>query len=103
MPIQYTEMDLRNKTTSEFRTVFHSPLGVPNSQVSLYIVNELDGQFLCILNEFQIGCISRLKYVYYFTSICTSGTKPEITDLPSHMYLFLRETVYLTESAAVQG
>ncbi len=68
-----------------------------------YIVNELDGQFLCILNEFQIGCISRLKYVYYFTSICTSGTKPEITDLPSHMYLFLRETVYLTESAAVQG
>ena len=30
-------MDLRNKTTSEFRRVFHSPLGVPNSQVSLYI------------------------------------------------------------------
>ncbi len=36
MPIQHIEMDLRNKTTSEFRTVFHSPLGVPNSQVSLY-------------------------------------------------------------------
>ncbi len=35
MPIQYREIDLRNKTTSEFRTVFHSPLGVPNSQVSL--------------------------------------------------------------------
>ncbi len=35
LPIQYIEMDLRNKTTSEFRTVFHSPLGVPNSQVSL--------------------------------------------------------------------
>ena len=30
-------MDLRNKTTSEFRTVFGSPLGVPNSQVPLYI------------------------------------------------------------------
>ncbi len=29
-------MDLRNKTTSEFRTVFHSPLGVPNSQVPPY-------------------------------------------------------------------
>ncbi len=29
-------MDLGNKTTSEFRTVFDSPLGVPNSQVSLY-------------------------------------------------------------------
>ncbi len=37
MPIQYIEMELANKTTSEFRTFFHSPLGVPNSQVSLYI------------------------------------------------------------------
>ena len=35
--IQYIEMALRNKTTSEFRTVFDSPLGVPNSQVLLYI------------------------------------------------------------------
>ncbi len=35
-PIQYTEIDLRNKTTSELRTVFHSPLGVPNCQVPLY-------------------------------------------------------------------
>ncbi len=32
---QYIEIDLRNKTTSEFRTVFHSPLGIPNSQVPL--------------------------------------------------------------------
>ncbi len=30
-------MDLRNKTASEFRTLFLSPLCVPNSQVSLYI------------------------------------------------------------------
>ncbi len=37
MPIQNTEMDLRNKTTSEIRTVFHSPLDVPNSQVRLYM------------------------------------------------------------------
>ena len=29
-------MDLGNKTTSEFRTDFDSPLGVPNSEVSLY-------------------------------------------------------------------
>ncbi len=35
--IQYMEIDIRNKTTSEFRTVFHSPLGVPNSQVPLYV------------------------------------------------------------------
>ena len=31
-------MDLRNKNTSEFSTIFDSPLGVPNSQVSLYFV-----------------------------------------------------------------
>ena len=39
MHIQYIEIDLTNKTTSEFRTVFHSPLGVPNSQVPLYSLN----------------------------------------------------------------
>ncbi len=27
----YIEMDLRNKTTSEFNTAFYSTLGVPNS------------------------------------------------------------------------
>ncbi len=37
MSIHYKEMDLRNKTTSEFRTVFDSPLGVPNFQVPLYV------------------------------------------------------------------
>ena len=31
--IHYIEIDLRNKTTSEFRTVFDTPLGVPNYQV----------------------------------------------------------------------
>ncbi len=36
--IHYIEMDLRNKTISEFRTVLDSPLGVPNSKVSLYLV-----------------------------------------------------------------
>ncbi len=35
--IHYIEMDLRTKSTSEFRTVLDSPLGVPNSQVPLYI------------------------------------------------------------------
>ncbi len=35
--IHYIEMDLRNKTTLEFRTGFDSPLDVPNSQVPLYI------------------------------------------------------------------
>ncbi len=47
--IHYIEMDLRNKTTSEFRTVFDSPLGVPKSQVSLY-------DFLLVLNS-NIGLI----------------------------------------------
>ncbi len=39
--IHYIEMDLRSKTTSEFRTVFDSPLGVPNSQVPLYIHSDI--------------------------------------------------------------
>ncbi len=34
----YIEIDLRNKTTPEFRTGFDSPLGVPNSQIPLYIL-----------------------------------------------------------------
>ena len=38
MSVQYIEMGLRNKTASEFRTVFHSPLDVSNPQVSLYYV-----------------------------------------------------------------
>ncbi len=36
--IQYLQMHQRNKITSEFRTVFLSPLGVPNSQVPLYMI-----------------------------------------------------------------
>ena len=35
-------MDLRNKTTSEFRTVLDSPLGDPNSQVPLYLFSSED-------------------------------------------------------------
>ncbi len=38
MPIHYIETHLINKTTSEFRTVLHSPFGVSNSQVSLYVI-----------------------------------------------------------------
>ncbi len=34
------KMNLGNKATSELRTVFLSPLGVPNSQVPLYLVKE---------------------------------------------------------------
>ncbi len=37
MSILHIEMDLRNQTTSEFSTVLDSPLGVPNSQVPLYV------------------------------------------------------------------
>ena len=40
--IQYIETDIRNKTTSEFRTVSYSPLGVPNSQVPLYLSQTRD-------------------------------------------------------------
>ncbi len=38
-PIQHIKIDLRNKTTSELRTVFDSLLGVPNSQVPLYFIS----------------------------------------------------------------
>ena len=38
--LHYIEIDLRNKTTSEFKTVFDSPLGVPNFWVPLYIVQQ---------------------------------------------------------------
>ncbi len=37
MSTQYIETDLKNKTTSEFKTVSDNPLGVPNSQVPLYL------------------------------------------------------------------
>ncbi len=47
-PIQYIEMDLRKKTTSEFRTVLDTPLGVPNSQVSLYNIAREGGGVLTL-------------------------------------------------------
>ncbi len=68
MPIQYIEMDLRNKTTSEFRTVFHSPLGVPSSQVPLYLYNDVctplkyDNR-LCFESEYGILYWSSRKYL----------------------------------------
>ncbi len=37
MSIHYMEMDLRNKTTSEIRTLFDSPLSVPNSEIARYM------------------------------------------------------------------
>ena len=33
----YTEMDLKNKTTPEFKTVCGSPLSVPTSEIPLYL------------------------------------------------------------------
>ncbi len=51
-------MNLRNKTTLEFRTVFDSPLGVPNSQVSLYMYV---GTFAVIRN-----CRFSTIQLYYF-------------------------------------
>ena len=50
-PIQYKKMELRNKTTSELRTVFRSPLGIPNSQAPLYMYWEMERMNNCSLNE----------------------------------------------------
>ena len=48
MSILHIEMDLRNKTTSEFSTVLDSPLGVPNSQVPLYVYSQITvGEYSC--------------------------------------------------------
>ncbi len=46
--IQHIEKDLRNKTTSEFRTVLDSPLGVPNSQAPLYMYKAM---FVPVLDD----------------------------------------------------
>ncbi len=54
-PIQDIETDLRNKTTSAFRTVFHSPLGVPDSQVPLY----MDGGRAYQSNRDSIGLLTK--------------------------------------------
>ncbi len=42
-------MDLRNKTASEFRTVFDSPLGGPNFQVPLYVPSSVSTKALVLL------------------------------------------------------
>ncbi len=38
----HCQMDLGNKTTAEFRTDFDSPLAVPNSQVKLYVIYNVE-------------------------------------------------------------
>ncbi len=60
-PIQCIEIDLRNKTTSEFRTVFHSPLGDPNCHVPLYV---------CMYVLLTSGNNDGVYMVYTRTAIC---------------------------------
>ncbi len=50
-PIQDIETYLINKTTSELRTVFHSPLGVPNSHVPLYWHSRIAAHALLVLRD----------------------------------------------------
>ena len=71
-PVQYIEMDLRDKTTSEFWTVFHSPLGVPNFLgLPLYsdmvIMVSFIHDFIQTLN--RGNCLSLICTVKYFTPI----------------------------------
>ncbi len=56
----YIELDLRNKTTSEFRKVFHNPLGVPNSQVALIM-------HACMV---MIPIQVRVSYLFYMVFYC---------------------------------
>ena len=81
-PIQYREMELRNKTTSEFRTVFHSLLDVhvPTSQFPLYsrlillktqpqdmvrILRIRDNDDFCLIhNTYYIPVVSTTRYCW---------------------------------------
>ncbi len=66
-------MDLRNKTTSEFRTVSYSPFGVPNSpnsEVSLYIKW---GTFDLLVFNVILGSFSALVSIWPATRIWLTG------------------------------
>ncbi len=45
--LPYIEMAMRNKATSELRTLFHIPLGVPHFQVPRYILMHLFVKVVC--------------------------------------------------------
>ncbi len=66
--IRHTEMDLRNKTTAEFRTVLDSPLGVPNSQVPLYFLFHAKGSL-------------HLRIQMFFLQKMTPDTQDYLIDL----------------------
>ncbi len=59
--IHYVEMDLRNKATSEIRTVSDCPLGVPNSQLPLYMYSIHESQY-CTCTGILIHVSSQYTY-----------------------------------------
>ncbi len=59
-------MNLRNKTTLEFRTVFGSPLGVPNFQVSLYPYSPLQNS-ICKYNRKDV------LHVFFHIYLCNNS------------------------------
>ena len=74
-PIQYIELDLRNKITSEFKTVFHSPLGVPNS---LYLI-------LGVLDDLTDDGLVNSRHAHVtnnslFTTICAPSLLIDILE-----------------------
>ncbi len=74
-PIQCIELDLRNKTTSEFRIVFHSPLGVTNSHVTLY-------KYYCQLRERILSGLWNIK-----------GTPKKMPSIPETFNIFREPNV----------
>ncbi len=81
-------MDLRNKTTSEFSTVFDSPLCVPNSQVSLYMIQhvqigDLYNDLRCLVLCYKKNSIQTIFYRPMYTPV--SG--PLDTQVPNfHLF-----------------
>ncbi len=62
------EMDLRNKATSELRTVFLSPLGVPNSQVPLHVEICYGNKDRCMLISYLLTKTAELKGSFHLFS-----------------------------------
>ncbi len=63
--IQYVEMNLRNKTNLGIQDSFDSPLGVPNSQVSLLVISFVQTGFVwyCTGNRMYVFCLDQHKYI----------------------------------------
>ncbi len=83
-PIQYIEIDMRNRTAPEFRTVFHSPLGVPNSQVPLYYSTSIAA---ASCND---HCVSLVRGLVYRKFLSPETNISSLITLPITVFAILK-------------